>query len=108
MKNYVAAGSAIAVPAPAAVSSGAGVLVGSIFGVANGSATLGADVVLAVVGVVDLPKAAEAITLGAALYWDDTVKTVTTTASGNTRIGAAVAAAQSGAATVRVRLSGVF
>jgi len=108
MKNFVAAGSAITVPAPAAVSSGAGVLVGAIFGVANGSATSGADVVLSVVGVFDLPKAAGAITLGAAIYWDNSAKAVTTTATDNTRIGAAVAAAGAGDATERVRLAGAF
>ena len=106
MLNYVAPGGAITIPAPALVASGAGVLVGTIFGVANNAAASGADLVLAVTGIFDLPKATGAVTLGAALYWDDAAKKVTATASGNTRIGAAVAAAQAGASTVRVRLQG--
>lgn len=106
MQNYVAPGSAVTLPAPALVTSGAGVLVGAIFGVANNAAAAGADLVLSVVGIFDLPKVAGAITLGAPLYWDNTAKAVTVTASGNTRIGAAVAAAQPGASTARVRLSG--
>ncbi len=108
MKNFVSAGSQLTVPAPAAVTSGAGVLVGSIFGVANAATESGADVVLTVAGVFDLPKAAVALTVGATVYWDNSAKAVTTTASGNTKIGVAVAAALSGAATGRVRLNGAF
>lgn len=106
MQNYVAPGGAVTIPAPALIASGAGVLVGSIFGVANNAAASGADLVLSVVGIFDLPKAAGAISLGAPVYWDDTAKKVTTSPSANTHIGAAVAAAQSGASTARVRLSG--
>lgn len=83
-------------------------LVGSIFGVANADAASGAEVVLTVTGVFDLPKAAVALTQGAALYWDDTNKVITPTARGNTKVGVAVAAAGSGDATVRVRLNGAF
>ena len=43
MKNFVQRGENIAVPAPAAVTSGAGVLIGALFGVANGDADTGAD-----------------------------------------------------------------
>lgn len=106
MQNYVQPGSAVTLPSPAIVASGAGVLVGAIFGVANNAAASGADVVLSVVGIFDLPKAIGAMTLGAAVYWDDTAKKVTPTETGNTRIGSAVVAALSGDATARVRLSG--
>jgi predicted RecA/RadA family phage recombinase len=58
--------------------------------------------------VVELPKASGAIDQGAAVYWDDSAKVVTTTATDNTRIGAATEDAASAAATVRVRLNGVF
>lgn len=108
MKNFIAAGSALTLPAPEAVTSGAGVLVGAIFGVANGAAAAGADVVLSVAGVFELPKAAEVVTVGAVIYWDDTAKNVTGTATGNTKIGVAVEAAGSGDATLRVRLNGSF
>jgi predicted RecA/RadA family phage recombinase len=103
MKNFVQPGANVTVPAPAAVASGAGVLVGALFGVANGDAASGADVVLSTVGVFDLPKAAGAINVGAAVFWDGAA--VTTTATDNTFIGYAVAAAAPGDATARVRLS---
>jgi predicted RecA/RadA family phage recombinase len=50
-------------------------------------------VVLSTAGVFDLPKTtANDVRTGAALYWNDTAKEVTTTATGNTKIGVAVAA----------------
>ena len=106
MQNYVQPGSNVTMPAPALVASGAGVLIGTIFGVANGSAASGTPVVLSVVGVFDLPKAVGAIGLGAAVYWDDAAKNATVTIAGNTRIGSAVAAALAGDATARIRLPG--
>ncbi len=108
MKNFVQPGDALTLTAPAAVASGAGVLVGSIFGVANGAAESGADVVLSVTGVFDLPKAAGAISAGAVVYWDSTPGVVTTVATDNARIGVAVKAAASGEALARVRLSAAF
>lgn len=109
MKNFIAAGSALTLPAPEAVTSGAGVLVGAIFGVANGAAAAGADVVLSVAGVFELPKAAEVVAVGALVYWDDTAKNVTGTfADGLVKIGVAVEAAGSGDTTLKVRLNGSF
>jgi predicted RecA/RadA family phage recombinase len=58
------------------------------------------------VGVYELAKATGAITAGAKVYWDNSAKNVTTTASGNSLIGAATVAALSGDATVIVRLDG--
>jgi predicted RecA/RadA family phage recombinase len=60
--------------------------------------------------VVELPKAAGAIDQEAAVYWDDSARAITTTATAtdNTRISAATEAAASAAATVRVRLNGNF
>lgn len=55
-------------------------------------------------GVVSVPKATGAITLGAKLYYDATAKNVTTTSSGNTFCGYAYTAQQSGDATVQLRL----
>ena len=56
MKNYVQSGVVVTVPAPAALASGAGALVGTMFGVAQHAADSGAVVALAVSGVFDLPK----------------------------------------------------
>lgn len=107
MKNYVQPGDIIEVPAPATVSSGAGVLVGSLFGVAATDAESGAPVQITTEGVFDLAKtSAQAWTVGADVYWDNTAKTCTTSGSGNTLIGVAVAAAANPSSTGRVRLNG--
>ncbi|MCC6517924.1 MAG: DUF2190 family protein [Tabrizicola sp.] len=107
MRNFVQPGETLTIPAPAAVVSGGVVIAGKIVGVAAGAADSGKPVDVVTEGVFDLPKVgANAFTLGADVYWDATDKLATTTSSGNTRLGVAVAAAGSGAATVRVRLTG--
>ncbi|NJO54371.1 MAG: DUF2190 family protein [Bacteroidales bacterium] len=111
MKNYVQPGNTITLVAPYAVASGDGLLVGSIFGVANADAANGAAVEACVVGVLDLKKVgSQAWTVGAKVYWDNTNKQATTTSSGNTLIGVAVEAVGSGAGETvgRVRLNGSF
>lgn len=107
--NYVQLGNTLTIPAPATVASGAGVLVGSIFGIAAGDAESGADFDLETRGVFEMPKvSALAIAIGDKVYWDDTAKLVNKTASGNTLIGVAVTAAANPSATVNVRLNGSF
>lgn len=111
MKNYVGPGDTITAAAPYAVASGAGALIGTLFGVAQGAYDNAATGVFALTGVYDLAKAgSQAWAVGAAIYWDNTNKVCTTTASGNTKIGVAVAAVGSGAGetTGRVRLNGAF
>jgi len=109
MKNYVQNGEVLSLLAPYAVASGAGFLVGSIFAVATSAADNGAAVEGITTGVVDLAKvSAQAWTVGAKVYWDDTAKNVTTTASGNTLIGVAVAVAANPSTIGRVRLNGSF
>lgn len=106
MKNYIQRGENVTVPAPAAVTSGEGVLVGALFGIANGDAASGANVVLSTAGVFTLPKATtDVVAVGAALYWDAAEGEVTVTATDNTYIGYAVAAAGNPSSTVAVRLS---
>ncbi|HRO60318.1 MAG TPA: DUF2190 family protein [Burkholderiaceae bacterium] len=109
MKNFVQPGDTITLPAPAALSSGDAVLVGTAFGVACGDAASGAAVEVKTTGVFDL-KAASAATaaVGAAAYWDNTGKEVNATASGNTKIGVFLAAKTNGQTTARVRLNGAF
>jgi predicted RecA/RadA family phage recombinase len=107
MQNFIQRGETLTLIAPAAVVSGQIVVVGSIVGVATTSAGSGASVECQLEGVFDLPKVtATAINAGDRAYWDSTHGYVTTTASGNTRIGAAVLGALSSATTVRVRLDG--
>lgn len=109
MKNFVQPGNVLSLTAPYAVSSGGGLKVGSIFGVASKDADNGATVEAAVTGVYTLPKtSALAISIGDKVYWDDTAKEVNKTASGNTLVGVAVSAAANPSSTVAVRLNGSF
>ena len=97
MKNFVQQGDNLTLVAPYAVSSGGGFLVGSIFAIASADAASGAPVVGVTRGVFVLSKATgEAWTVGVKLYWDNTNKRLTTTASGNTLVAVATVAAQSG------------
>jgi predicted RecA/RadA family phage recombinase len=109
MKNYVQPGDVMTFAAPYARSSGQGALIGTLFGVAAYDVANGAEGEWKTTGVFDLPKAAsQAWTVGAKVYWDDTNKVCTTTASGNTLIGSAALAVGNGAGetTGRVRLNG--
>lgn len=109
MQNFVQPGEHINVAAPYAVAAGAGVLVGSIFGVAQAAAEETADVLIVRRGVFDLAKtSAQAWTVGAKIYWDNTNKVATTASSGNTLIGAAMAVAANPSATGRVLLDGAI
>jgi predicted RecA/RadA family phage recombinase len=109
MKNYVQKGENLTLPAPYDVASGGGVKSGLIFGVAAGDALSGADVDLVTVGVFTLPKVStDVFSIGAAVYWNDTTKLVTTTTSGNTKVGVAVTAAPNPSGSVNVRLNGTF
>lgn len=94
MKNWIQPGENLTIPAPADTKGGDGVLFGAIFGVAQGDTKANDPLVLVRRGVFTLPKtAAQAWTAGAKVYWNDTDKVVTTTATGNTLVGAAVDAA---------------
>ena len=111
MKNYVQPGNIITLTAPYAVTSGDGLLVGAIFGVAAGIAALGEAVETAVEGVYDLKKvASQAWAAGDKIYWDNTAKQTTKTLTANTLIGVATEAVAGGATDLigRVRLNGVF
>lgn len=110
MKNFAKMGDTITLTAPYAVTSGQGLQVGNLFGIASGDAALNAAVETQMVGVVDLNKntgAGESYAQGAYVYWDNTNKRCTTTSSGNKLIGAATRAATTSDTVVRVRLNGV-
>ena len=111
MKNYVQPGNTVTLTAPYAVTSGDGLLVGSIFGIASGDATLNDPIETALTGVFDLTKVgSQAWTLGAKVYWDDTNKRTTSVATSNTLIGVATEAVAGGASDTigRVRLNASF
>lgn len=109
MKNFIQPGDMITVTAPAdGVTSGQGVVVGNLFGVAAITAVEGESVEIATVGVYELPKLASAvIAAGARIAWDGTAKQVVLPGTGMIPIGIAILAAGNGATTVRVRLDGV-
>lgn len=107
MQNYIQPGDVITLTAPYAVASGGGALVGSIFGVATAPVASGAEGEFKTTGVLDLAKtSAQAWTVGALIYWDDTNKVATSTASTNKLIGCALLAAANPSSTGRVRLNG--
>ena len=98
MKNYVQPGNTITLTAPYAVTSGDGLLVGSIFGIASADAALNDPIETALVGVFDITKVgSQAWTVGAKVYWDDTNKRTTSVATSNTLIGVATEAVAGGA-----------
>lgn len=109
MKNHVQKGDIVTVTAPADVASGAGVLVGLLFGVAVRSALSGAQVDIATEGVFTLPKATGAgINEGVRVFWDNSAKNVTTTTTSNNCIGWAIGPGNyaSGDTTIKVKLGG--
>lgn len=108
MKNYVQAGVNITVAAPAAVSSGDGVLVNSLFGIAATDAAQGEDVELVTLGVFTMGKVStDVFAVGTPAYWDDSAGLVTTDddTGSNPLIGHAVTAAGNPSGSVNVRLS---
>jgi len=108
MKNYVQPGEYIEVTLAAAAVSGQGMLVGSMFGIAAKSGAIGELVNLALEGVFEHAKEAEALAVGDLVYWNDTNKTLTTTVGTNKLIGVAVKANLIGDATGTVRLNSAF
>ena len=105
-KNYIQPGRVVTVAAPTGgVSSGDGVLIGSLFGVAQRDAVESEDVELLTEGVVEIPKtSALAISAGDRLFWDDTNKEVNKTATAQSCVGVAVSDAANPSATVIMRL----
>lgn len=109
MRNYIQPGNAITIPAPTGGAlSGAGVLIDSLFGIASHDALEAEDLTLQLTGIVEVAKAAVALTVGAKVYWDATAGKITTVSVGNTLVGVAVAAAAGGDALARVRLNATF
>lgn len=112
MRNFIKSGKTLTLTAPYDVASGGGVKVGAIFGVAATAAASGSPVEAETIGIYDLKAegaaSGQAFTVGDAVYWDDAAKQCTKAASGNTKIGVAMAAKISTATLLRVRLNGSF
>lgn len=106
-QNYIQDGDVLNLTAPYAVASGGGLLVGALFAVASGTLASGESGSCHTEGCWELSKnSAEAWTVGAKIYWDDTNKRCTTTATSNTLIGCAIEPAANPSPVGRVRLNG--
>ena len=105
MKNFVQDGDVISVTAPYALTSGAGCLVGSLFGVSVKDYASGDPAEIRRDGVFDITAlSTDTASQGAKLYWDNTNKRLTTTSAGNTLVGLAITAKTSGQTTARILL----
>src|SRR5512147_1836507 len=103
-KTYIQPGHTLTVAAPTGgVLSGAGVLIGTLFGIAQSDAPEAADVEILTKGVVEIGKtSALQIDVGDRLFWDATNKVVNKTATAQQQVGVAVAAAENPSATVKM------
>jgi len=106
MNNYIHRGLTVTLTAPYAVNSGAGALVGNIFGIAANTYASGASGEFAVNGVFAIAKDSSTFAQGDLVYWDNTAKAATSTVGSNVLIGYAEVAAATGASTVTVKLFG--
>ena len=99
MKNYIRKGNTITLPAaPYAVTSGQGVQVGSLFGVAHADAAISTPVVLETRGEFSLTKiGTQAWTVGASIYWDNVARNLTNVVATNKLVGYATVAVGAGA-----------
>ena len=106
MKNFVKPGYIVTKAHNAAVVSGQAILNGTELVVATGAYAINQEGEYLRAGVVSITKQpALAISQGAAVYWDDTNKRITTTASGNTLCGVCDKAALAGDAEVEILLN---
>jgi predicted RecA/RadA family phage recombinase len=108
-KTYIQPGHTLTVAAPTGgVLSGAGVLIGTLFGIAQSDAAEGADVEILTEGVIEIGKtAALQIDVGDRLFWDATNKVVNKTAAAQVCVGVAVSAAANPSGMVKMKLGAV-
>lgn len=104
--TYYQRGETLDLTPAAAVKNGAVVNLTTRIGIAGTDIATGETGAVHVVGVFEMDKAAGAITMGTAVYYDTTADNITTTSAGNIPAGYAAAAAAAGDATVYVKLMG--
>lgn len=106
MRNFVQRFDNVPLAVPyTTIASGQGMLVGALFAVASTDGVENQVIAAEVEGVFDLTKEPSlAISAGARVFWDNTNRRVTTTATGNFNIGVATRAALAASGTVRVGL----
>lgn len=106
MKKYVQDGKTINFTPSAAVASGEAVLLGALLVVAVAAIAANSEGVGLTEGVVELPKLnTDVVAQGSPVYWDNTNKRLTVTASGNTLVGKAWAAAANPSTTMWVKIN---
>lgn len=89
------------------INSNTAILIGKRIGVAVSNIPNGETGILEVEGVFLLPKlSTDNISQGDILYWDNTNKRLTTTATGNTQAGYAFESAGSGTTQVKIKING--
>ena len=104
--TYSAKGDTIDYTQTASVAAGDVIAIGTLFQVANRDIAEGETAGVSISGIYEIAKqASTAITAGAAVYWDAGSNVVTTTQASNTKIGIAVYAATSEAATAFVLIN---
>jgi predicted RecA/RadA family phage recombinase len=108
-KNHIQPGRVLTVPAPTGGAlSGAPVLIGALFGVAQHDAAQGQNLEILTQEVVELPKATPlAIDLGDRLFWNAGDGVLDKTATAQVCVGVAVLPAASADIVVRVKLGAV-
>jgi len=113
MTNYVQEGEVLNhTVSGSAVSSGDVVVLTDIVGVAVTDGAVGAEIGVQVRGVFELAKAADTVTIGQKLYYDEDNEQLTTSSQGGSPwgdlvlAGNAAEAAAAGVSTVKVKLVG--
>lgn len=88
-KNFVQEGKTLTLTAPSGgVTAGAGVLIGTLFGVALSTAAVGESFEMGISGVYDIASdAADTFNEGEAVFWDAGNNRVTVASTGNTFVG---------------------
>lgn len=102
MRNFIQNGDVVTMTAPYSVSSGEGVCVGALFGIAACNAAEGDEVEVSLTGVFSSDKTGGgAITPGTVLFWDPEAKRITPTPGPDRpRVGHALNSVPSGAGGV--------
>jgi len=109
MQNYTQEGKVVTVVAPAAVETGHGVMINSLFGVACNTSLISANVEIALEGVFYLHKlTTEVWAVGEPIYWDNVNFWCSNVAGALLRIGVATAIATNPTTYGYVRLNGCF
>jgi len=105
IETFEQPGDVVTLVAPYDVTGGDGLLVGIIFGIAAYKVASGMPVETCTTGVFRINALSTDVgAQGAAVYWGNTNRRVTTSSTGNTAIGALVVAKQNGDAVAVVRV----